>query len=91
MVDSEELKWAKSLGWSLEEYKDYLEDLNKYEHIRRGQCVDYWSAYEILEGEEGQCDNCYHPEDFPHLTIAEAKEKFDDVKVGHRICMYCLR
>lgn len=53
--------------------------------------VDYWSAYEILEGEEGQCDNCYHPEDFPHLTIAEAKEKSDDVKVGHRICMYCLR
>ena len=25
--------------------------------------------FEELEGEEAQCSNCYHEEDFPHETL----------------------
>ena len=43
--------------------------------------VDY--KYEILS-DQYVCDNCHHPEDFPHNTCAI---KYDYV----RVCDYCHR
>ena len=74
-IDSGELKWSKSLGWSLEEYKDYLKNLNEFEQIRRRQI--------ILKGTDGECNNCYHHEDFPHKTMAL------DPVTGIVTCLYC--
>ena len=45
-IDSGELKWSKSLGWSLEEYKDYLKNLNEICRLRE------ISSKEILEMKE---------------------------------------
>ena len=38
-----------------------------------------------LEGDEGKCSNCYHEEDFPHITIVLHK------LYNYTLCLYCNR
>ena len=39
--------------------------------------------WEELEGEEAQCSNCYHEEDFPHETLVLNKH------TQQTYCLYC--
>lgn len=41
--------------------------------------------FEELEGEEAQCPNCYHEEDFPHETLVLNKH------TQQTMCLYCYR
>jgi hypothetical protein len=38
-----------------------------------------------LEGDEGKCSNCYHEEDFPHITMVLHKI------YNYTLCLYCNR
>ena len=38
-----------------------------------------------LESDEGKCSNCYHEEDFPHITIVLHK------LYNYTMCWYCNR
>lgn len=38
-----------------------------------------------LNDEEGKCPNCYHENDFPHVTMVLHK------LYRYTMCMYCLR
>ena len=38
-----------------------------------------------IEGEEGKGSNCYHEEDFPHITMVLHK------LYNYTLCLYCNR
>lgn len=58
---------------ALRDSKEPVNTHNYYQH------TDY--KYEILS-DQYVCDNCHHPEDFPHYTCAI---KYDYI----RVCDYC--
>jgi len=39
-----------------------------------------------LNDEEGKCSNCYHENDFPHVTMVRHK-----YIPNYTMCMYCYR